>query len=325
MVSWSLSVMLLCQIPAPTRPVAMVLVVSGGVIVQRPAVANRPAQVMDMLYDEDRLATAEGGRTQLVFLQDGHREITKPSSAVVVKRRGCEPASSVDRQPPPTTTKKAVLEGLQELGNSSRGATVVFRSDPGAKPQAVRPITGTAVLSDRPDFSWPASEGANRYEIALFRSGSNENVFRTESKTASLKFPDDAKSLTRSRKYHWQVSVKTDATIGRNLLTSSFTVAGPDEIEELRSLEPLVASADPADWLLAAATYASYGADAEALALYDRLAEADPKVAGFHAARAVHLERSGRTSEAQTARQLAESLGYVVPRQSAATEDFKPK
>jgi hypothetical protein len=304
----------------------MLIAMEGTAVLQRSAGSKSSPQVMELLHEGDKLTIDDDKRLELVFFQDGHRESLMPSASVVVKKRGCEPADAVTVRLAPASSKKAMLDGLGELGNRGQAAAVVFRSSQSRQsPALVTPIDGSAVVDDRPAFTWPASEEAKGYEVVLSRVGSYEQIFKAESDKPQLPFPSEGKSLVRGRKYQWRVSAKTSNSYSKPLIDAYFTVVGREECELLETLKPLIEGTDPTEWLLAACAFESYGADAEALAQYQRLATALPQVGAIQAARAALLERAGRQQEAQEARVKAESLGFSSAGQKASAPDQSNK
>jgi hypothetical protein len=298
---------------------AMVLAAEGEVSFIRPSGETRTARVMDILFEGDKLAVGNGKRLQIVLLHDGRRATIKPGFQVVIRNRSWEPVDGADVEEPPERARQAVVAGLKELSRNHGASTIELRGDSGTFP-AIVPLADTCVLSNRPKFHWPAVAGAQRYEIVLWRSASKEIVFRRESNTNHLDFPEQVASLARDRRYNWSCSAWVGEVQSVQNWNGNFLVASEADQAELKSLEPLSNSSEPSDWLLAAAAYESFQAHEEALALFDRLVEALPKTGSLHAARAWYLQRAGRITEAERARAAARENGYVFPRAPASAE-----
>src|SRR5438128_575422 len=109
-------------------PAAMVLEVKGKVQLQPAKGMSKALAVMDMLYAGDQLRPNASSEALLVFLADGHHERLQTKGPVTISRNGCTPPDGIERIKKVGTEKNSVLEGLKELGRSSRGATIVARS-----------------------------------------------------------------------------------------------------------------------------------------------------------------------------------------------------
>jgi tetratricopeptide (TPR) repeat protein len=105
----------------------------------------------------------------------------------------------------------------------------------------------------------------------------------------------------------------------RLLVSNGFSVASDSVAAELAELAPLAAGSDPADVLLAAASYRAHGLEDEALALFERLSQLAPAEPAFHAIRADYYQRAGRLVEARAARARAAERAAVPGGESAAS------
>jgi serine/threonine protein kinase/formylglycine-generating enzyme required for sulfatase activity len=76
-------------------PLAMLLEVRGTVGLQSAKHPNQKARPQALLYTGDRLSTSAGADVRLVVLSDLHQERLKPNQAVIIGRKGCEPADAV--------------------------------------------------------------------------------------------------------------------------------------------------------------------------------------------------------------------------------------
>ncbi len=135
---------------------------------------------------------------------------------------------------------------------------------------------GTAVVTERPEFTWKPAAGANRYVVAVFDENF-EKVVESAAITGTEWRPDQP--LARGRIYNWQVT----ATIAGKTVHAPTppapearfqVVTQPiaDEIEGARRDHP-------ANHVLLAALYAKAGAVEEAGKEIDQIGATDPATA----------------------------------------------
>jgi hypothetical protein len=269
--------------------------------------------VGDPLYAEDRLIAQDAG-VRLVFLDDGHLEQLKPKARVTVASKGCRPDDGVEliarKKPSP-----AQLESLRDLARSGRGAVGVVRGRPPATPQAVTPLYGATVITDRPTLTWRPVKNAASYRVELWSGDGERLIWRAKPAVAQLNYPPKEKALRLGTAYLWQVRARsaTDEDLGL-VVDSEFSTAGEMEVAKLAALQPLASGADAADWLQAAVTYQDFGVYGEALALFEKLAAKQPDKPKFQEALAIYYERAGRTEEAKKAQEKAKKLRAELPK-----------
>ncbi len=295
---------------APDKKIAMVLVVKGTATVQIADSHPRPARVMDLLAEGDRVSVSDG-EAVLIFIEDNHRERIKAKARVTVTAGGCTPPEAVERLK--AIGKRVAYRDVPRLSAVSPSGGVVLR-DPGIPfpAPAVTPLFGTTVLSDRPAFSWQPIPGARAYRVRLVcvrpdaREG--ETVWSADTKEARLPYPEKEKSLSPGKTYTWYVSAPPGGPDEEVLCKSRLTVATAAEVAELAKLGPLAAGEEPADLLLAGLIYLGYGACDEALAAFERLARLRPEEGRFQAALGYFYARAGRMEESGRALERAEKL-----------------
>lgn len=294
-----------------TEPAAMVLTTKGSVSFQRGKDAAQRLGAMTLLAAADRLQLPEGSEVLAVFLVDGHRERVKGKAAATVAAKGFEPADHAERVAGPKLTP-ASLDSLRELARSSRGGVGVLRSDErSGKTPVVTPMYGATVVTDRPDFSWPATKDAEAYEVLLLsgvEGRDQRKLWQAKVKSTKLAYPEKEKPLAAGLRYHWKIyPVKGDER-GEPIISSKFFVLTKSERQILEGAKHLQDSKSAEDLLLAATLYEAHGVYEEALKLYERLAEMSPGEAGFQNALASYYERAGRKDMAELARKRAKSL-----------------
>lgn len=293
------------------EPAAMVLTAKGPVSFQRGKDAAQRLGAMTLLAAADRVQLPEGSEVLVVFLVDGHRERVKGKAAATVAAKGFEPADARQRQEglklPP-----ASLESLRELARSSRGGVGVLRSDErSGKTPVVTPMYGATILTDRPDFSWPATKDADAYEVQLLsgvEGRDQRKLWQAKVKSTKLAYPEKEKPLAAGLRYHWKVYPVKGDDRGEAIVSSKFFVLTKSERQILDGVKHLRDSKSAEDLLLAATLYEAHGVYEEALKLYERLAEMSPGEAGFQNALASYYERAGRKDMAELARKRAKRL-----------------
>ncbi|MFM9961686.1 MAG: tetratricopeptide repeat protein [Planctomycetaceae bacterium] len=297
----------------PAKPVALVHEVSGDVelrTAQGQTSKCQPKQLI-YLYDGDELQVAREAQVTVGFLNDFHWEKLKPGRLKVTKA-ACEPSELVERlEPPERYRSKIARRGLESVERGSgRGAGLILRGAPNvadATPQ-VTPVLGETVTSDRPTLTWTEVPEAKSYQVKLFIGGSGRSVWSANSDKTRLAFPADQPALKRNRTYEWQVSVtQSDGTM-MVIARSRFTVTSATVAEELDSVKPLTESTQPADLLVAIATYQTYNADGPATSACEKLAKLNPRDPDVQRLLAELYDRAGRTTDAKEAARRAESL-----------------
>ena len=296
-----------------SKPVAMVLEVAGEATLRRGDAPAEPLRDMDLLRPGDRLEATKG-HVRIVIVDDGHFERLQTGKIVTMGDKGCTPADAVER----ATGKlaDADLRRLRGLVKSSRGGVGVLRDLDTPTVPAVTPLLGSTILTQRPTFAWPALKGAARYDVRLF-SGEGKERQREWKQTAvspepRLSYPESEKELPLGVTRFWQVT-GLDAE-GKFVATIEyrFSVAAEAELARQPALRKLAESADPNDWLLAAASYEEFAAYGEALPLYQKLAGKRPEQANYQVALMHYYGRAGLFDKAEEARLKAGTLGVKI-------------
>jgi Flp pilus assembly protein TadD len=103
--------------------------------------------------------------------------------------------------------------------------------------------------------------------------------------------------LQRGYVYRWEVTGQE----GRPVSAATFSVATDSQLKQLAELQILATGEDRAELLATALSYTRVGADAEALAVYERLARLVPEEPSYHKALARLYRRAGRPEEVREA------------------------
>jgi hypothetical protein len=291
--------------------VAIMVAVEGDVTIQPAKGTSRRAEVTDLLYPGDRIVVASQGGATLKYRNDLHLERVLPGSKVLIRSTGGSPPEAVRRI---KVISRVMAEGVEEIGGSFRNGLIalsVFRGDqqPPAVPPAVIPMYGATVLDDRPTLSWRPAPGASSYEVRLIDALGRE-LWTAQTRCHHIAYDKARDALTRGRGCYWNVSARTEKGEMTVVTESRFFVAPASEARVLAELRPLSESMDPADLLVAAATYQAHGVHDEALALYERLSRLSPRDPFFHAIRSAYYRLAGRQDEARSELELARRLGY---------------
>jgi tetratricopeptide (TPR) repeat protein len=301
----------------PPPPVGMVLTSKGAVTLERGGKDKRVG-AMDLVLPGDQLTAAADGEATLVFLSDGHREALKPKAQATVAENGCTPADAVQRQAG-AKLSEANLANLRSLARSGRGGVRVISMDLPKPYPAVTPLAGTWVATGRPGFSWAPDRRAVSYRVELLTGDGERVLWRATTKEPRLAWPEDEKPLTfgdRDRPFLWRVTARLSGGKEEVLVDGSkFWLPSKQEAEELARVKPLASSKDPADQLLAAATYEAYVDYDDALRLYERLADRLPESVNVQLALARLYKRAGRYDLAEAAQEKAKKLGAVATRE----------
>lgn len=301
----------------PAKPVALVHEVSGDVelrTAQGKTTKCQPKQ-LTYLFDGDQLQVGRDAQVTVGFLNDFHWEKLK-SGLIRVTPRACEPPEFVERlEPPERYRSKITRRGAEAVERGSgRGAGLILRgapprrSDAADAPPQVTPVLGETVTSDRPTLTWTAVPDAKSYQVKLFLGGSGRSVWSAQSKKTQLEFPFDQPALKRNRTYDWQVSVTQPDGTMMQIARSRFTITSAMVAEDLDALKSLTESTQPADLLIAIATYQAYSADGPALSVCEKLAKLNPDDPDVLRLLVELYDRAGRAADAKAAATQAETL-----------------
>jgi hypothetical protein len=296
--------------PAQT-PVGMVVSVKGTVTVER-GKDKIALEEADWLLPGDRLAAAANGEAVLFFLEGGVRQRLKAGKQASVGTRGCDPAAAVEAVTGGRTLPKVALSDLKLHSKAvhaagGRAAVGVLRGHTEAT-AAVTPMAGSRVLTDHPTLSWPPVPGAETYLIELFPADEGSGpLWRASAREARLPYPEEEAVLKPGLKYRWRVSARVGGE-EKEVVRSSFFTMTESRVRDLARLRSLAASADPGDWLLAAASYEAAGVYGKALPLFERLAEKAPQAANYQEVLAQYYQRAGQPDKARAAAERARKL-----------------
>jgi hypothetical protein len=209
--AFSLALALVVPAVALADPVAVVASVKGKVEVtsSRGGPAQR-AVFGRALERGDRVAVATGGAATL-FYNDGTVIDLPEKSTLTVGGRGAgkptgAPASGLPSEVYASVTK-FVAGGSRETGLVALSA---LRSAPADQdtPFLIAPRK-TALIADRPAFSWRAVREATRYRVTLSSAEQGE-LWSHEVEAPSLPFPPDAAALAGGGEYLWEVEALSD-------------------------------------------------------------------------------------------------------------------
>lgn len=299
------------------RPVALVLKVGGAVTRQR-GETKVPLNPGGKLLPGDRLSVPRGGEVVLVYFADSHRERVKPGATATVGKQRCGPANAVEV---PKVARRLTARNLDKVREIvvGEGASVGVPRDwpPPLETARMTPTYGTRLASLRPSFSWPAVKDADSYKLEVFRSAGRLLWERHGLKKTSLEYPKDAKPLKADIRYSWRVSVTLkNENIEEVVPRSPFYVLPSEDVKALADDPALKVTrdSDPADLMLAAVTYETYGVHDEALRVYEWLAEKAPREALFPLILSRYYKQAGRKDKAREALEQAKKLGYVPPK-----------
>jgi hypothetical protein len=296
--------------PLPARPAALVLTVKGEVTAQGKLGKHRVEQG-DFLLPGQMLTAAADAEAVMVFLVKGERRKLKPGARATMTRDGCDPADATERLGAARLPRKN-LTMVREIEVGESGGVGTLRAPPSTTEARVTPLFGTFVMTDRPAFTWPPADRAEGYVLEL-KDAAGRKLWQASVKEPKLDYPAKEKPLSaEAPKFLWTVKAKLPDGDEKVVVDeSNFKVLFKGEGEALAPVRKLADSDDPADLLLAAATYEGYRIYDEALKLFEKLAQKQPKVARYHEALARYYRHAGRLDKAREAQEQANKLRGV--------------
>jgi hypothetical protein len=154
----------------------------------------------------DQVKVASGGAATLFFNDGNILDLASGSSVRVGGQVGKGGKSGVSGEVF-RSVSKFVAGGSRETGLI---ALSQLRSGPveGSAPFLIAPRR-TALLADRPGFTWRAVPGASRYRVTLSTAEGGE-LWNREVTGLTLPFPGDAPALAGSVEYLWEVQAFSD-------------------------------------------------------------------------------------------------------------------
>lgn len=206
----ALSLVVFTPVTASADPVAVIAAVKGKVEVtsSRGGVAQRAA-FGRALERGDRVAVATGGAATLFFNDGNVIELAEKSTLTVSGRVAGRSAGAAPGLPGEVyaSVSKFVAGGSRETGLV---ALSELRSAPAEQdaPFLIAPRK-TALIADRPAFSWRAVPGATRYRVTLSSVDQGE-LWSHEIAALSLPFPEKAAALAPEGEYLWEVEALSD-------------------------------------------------------------------------------------------------------------------
>jgi hypothetical protein len=319
---------------APRKAAARVLELKGSAAVVFPDGYRRPAATFGTLYDGDRLVLEKDSAVVLAFRQDGRVERIAAAGTFRVTADGCQPRKGVELVSMSDENRELIARLSKGPRGIVQGGVMVARSAapkghddeeekppetpeaaPDFEPGPIEPISGSAVLSDTPEFSWTAVKNAAKYTLTLHEQGNQ--IWSAATEKTRLKYGGE-KPLGRGALFTWEVAATIEGK-QKIVCQGMFRVASRRELIESQSLEKLLAKPEPVALAVAALWYQQHEMVAEAIAVNRRLAEmsSDPAVLWT----LVDLYwMAGRREEAQAAERKATELEKKLAEQQGRTE-----
>jgi hypothetical protein len=286
---------LLPALAAPADPpaVAIALEVKGAATVER---AGKSADLEDgdALREGDKLTVKPGGAVTVYFRPNGPVAVLGgPADATVRPGKLDTPTAVAIREVKVPARAAAGLD--RDLKSDLMGGVTLRDFE---VPPAVRPAANRAVLTDAPDFAWPAAAGAKAYRVELSEAvkGGYRKVWAADASEPKLAYPVGKRPLPRGKKYVWRVTTDGGELV---LPDASFVVLDEAKAAEAAGLAALEGGADPAEWLLAARAYSELGLTDEPIRLLRKVVAARPGSALAGNMLAKHLEAAGLADEAK--------------------------
>ena len=148
----------------------------------------------------------------------------------------------------------------------------------GGDQEAIDPLSPrhTRVRADRPVFSWNADGEFDLFTVTVLSD--DGTVWSGTTTGTEMAYPEDAPVLEPGVTYYWRVEGEALLDTTRSGLVA-FEVVAPDEVARLNEAEAdlmgRMEEGDARDFLLGS-FYAKQGLHAEAITVFERLAERQP-------------------------------------------------
>jgi len=303
---------------ASADPFAVIASVKGKVDVT-PAKGGAPQQAGfgRSLDKGDKIAVAPGGAATLAMSDGTVVELAAGSKITLGAKENAKPASAPAAGIPGevyASVTKFVAGGSRQTGLVAMSE---LRSAPAEQdsPFILSPRK-TALLVDRPAFSWRAVPGATRYKIVLSSADQGE-LWSNEIEGTSMDFPKDAKALTGSGEFLLEVEARSDIKSLRKE-SSVFHVLPPAEADVARkNLDRIRDSAggfdNPAARFLAGSYLSGLGLYLDATEQFGALCKLSPASPAPHEALGTVYSKIGLMDLAAAEFQQALALTREAP------------
>jgi hypothetical protein len=316
MIALLLAFTLILQNASVDRPTPVATVVE---VVGKPTklieTVRKPIRRLDMLRPGDVVTTGPAEGLTIVFGKDGHLEkLSAGVSLTVAESGGTQTSGEGKVERLASTLPEPSLGAFRDKIRSAKIGGGVFRDNSQPRPM-VAPLDGTAVVTTKPSFRWPAAPNTSEYRLELLSGGltGRDNVLWTRTtKNTEMEFPADAKPLDRITRYRWRVSsVSANDGLESVVVKESILIVGSASLEkQSESLLKLARQSDPSQQLLAAVALESLGLLDELYPIYTRLAEHAGNDANLWIKAADFAARAGHPQEALKFHQKAVTLGW---------------
>ncbi|MBS0266494.1 MAG: hypothetical protein JSS02_31470 [Planctomycetes bacterium] len=298
----------------PDKPVGLIYEFSGQIEVTSKSgqpVTLRPRQ-LNYVFQGDRLRVGPDAQLTIGFLHDYHWEKLTPGEITIAADHG-EPAELCERLEPPAKLRGPAGKHSATTLGSGKGAGLVLRA-PVTAPEIPRitPFLGESIASDRPTLTWAPVDDATRYQVAITALGSDRQIWTTQATTPRATYPAEIAPLKRNRAYDWHVTAHRKSGAPQRIAQGRFTVAGPETVKTLESLNALAESDHPVDQQLALVSFCRESADGPALTLAEKLVQTAPS-ADLYRLLADLYQRAGRPADRDAATELATKLEKTEP------------
>jgi len=285
--------------------VGMIVEIRGDVALQaKGAKTWTKATMMKALAQGDRLRTKAKAKATVVFFANGRREQLQPDCQITIEKATCKVITGPKTKELPKVAPTAArrLSGTK-LG-SGRSGSVLIRGGPPAV--ELRTLFDTATLDAQPVFRWHASGGFEEFKV-LVHDESDQLVWSGNAKESSLRYPEDAPSLSPGKQYFWELEARRPPRRPK-IVYGMFTILDPKVSAEVRAqaakLRPKEGSPpDASSLVLLTGLYAEHGLWDDAIRLYEQLAREFPKDTEIRKRLTTLLKNQGRSLPASRSTQ----------------------
>lgn len=215
---------------AHADPVAVIASVKGrvDVVATRGGAAQR-AVFGRPLERGDKLSVLAGGSATVLFNDGNVIELAEKSTIVVsgkVSRPAAGPAAALPSDVYASVVR-SVAGGSRETGLVAGSP---LRGENESAPLLIAPRQ-TAVMAERPVFTWRAIDGATRYKVTV-SSAERGELWTREVTALTVAWPADVAALTEGD-YLWEVEALSDAKSLRHE-SSVFQALAPGQAATIR-------------------------------------------------------------------------------------------
>lgn len=250
-----------------SRPAAIVLSASGTVMIEYAGSSYRAEGTTVLDYGAE--VVPESGASAIILFKNGKKETATKRFEINAENSKITGAATTKSNAATeilfgTFSGKGGNSDLPMAGGVSGGLRLLSADIPEEEPVlTINAYHNTAIMESRPTLSWTSNTAATNsvFVVTLIEIG-GDSVFRNETASSSIPFPENASSLKWGAEYRLSVSLKDNPSVEAHADFSILSEQKANEVKQLVSeIEKEYSDGDAltARYMLLVELYINYG------------------------------------------------------------------